>query len=260
MGFRRAVIDIVLKQAADKARLLTEVQRMNKELEAFAYTVSHDLRAPFRHVRGYAELLQMDKAGQLDEEGRYLLQKILSATAYAGDLVDTLLAFSRMNLTELATSLVDLREIVERSRDHVMTQNGHRSIEWRIAPLPTVQADPNLIQLALQNLLDNAVKYTARRSHAVIELSARETEHEWIISLKDNGAGFDMRYADKLFGVFQRLHTADQFTGLGIGLANVRRIVERHGGRTWAEGMPDAGATFYFTLPRNIPKYPAPHA
>ncbi|MET0262466.1 MAG: ATP-binding protein, partial [Rariglobus sp.] len=257
LGFRRAVIDIVLKQAAAKARLLTEVQRMNKELEAFAYTVSHDLRAPFRHVRGYAELLQMEKSEQLDDDGRYLLKKILKSTSYAGDLVDTLLAFSRMNLTPLSTQPVELVEVVDRARSHAMAQAGDRSIEWIIDPLPCVNADADLLLLAIQNLFENAVKYTSKRNHAVIEVSAEETNTEWVINVKDNGAGFDMKYADKLFGVFQRLHTSDQFTGLGIGLASVRRIVERHGGRVWAESILDQGSIFHFSLP-HIPPQPLP--
>jgi two-component system, chemotaxis family, sensor kinase Cph1 len=253
LGFRRAVIDIVLKQVAAKTRLLSEVQRMNKELEAFAYTVSHDLRAPFRHVRGYAEVLQMEKASQLDEEGRYLLGKILKSTAYAGDLVDTLLAFSRMNLTPLTTESVDLAELVERARIHAMIQAGERPIEWHIGPLPTVPADHKLLLLALQNLFENAVKYTGKRSHPVIEVAAYEEPGGHVVSVKDNGAGFNPAYADKLFGVFQRLHSSVEFPGLGIGLASVRRIIERHGGRVWAEGSPGAGATFFFSLPHEPP-------
>jgi two-component system, chemotaxis family, sensor kinase Cph1 len=253
LGFRRAVIDIVLKQVSVKTRLLAEVQRMNKELEAFAYTVSHDLRAPFRHVRGYAEVLQMEKASLLDEEGLYLLSKILKSTAYAGDLVDTLLSFSRMNLTPLTTEKVDLGPLVERARSHAMTHAGKRSIEWRVGPLPEVLADTNLLLLALQNLFENAVKYTGKREHAVIEVASREEPDRHVISVKDNGAGFNPAYNDKLFGVFQRLHSSVEFPGLGIGLASVRRIIERHGGRVWAEGAPGAGATFFFSLPHEPP-------
>ncbi|CAM2781005.1 ATP-binding protein [Rariglobus hedericola] len=260
MIFRSAVVDIVLKQAAAKSHLLTEVQRMNKELEAFAYTVSHDLRAPFRHVRGYAELLQMDKSELLDDEGRFLLQKILKSTAYAGNLVDTLLSFSRMNLTPLNTEPVDLNDLVETARSHAMINAEARSIDWHIAPLPRVNGDANLLLLALQNLFENAVKYTSKRNHAVIEVSAVETNHECIVTIKDNGAGFDMKYADKLFGVFQRLHTSDQFTGLGIGLASVRRIIERHGGRVWAESRQDEYAVFHLSLPVISSKTSSHHA
>ncbi|WP_438480065.1 ATP-binding protein [Oleiharenicola lentus] len=253
MGFRRAVIDVVLKKAAEKAILLTELQRMNRELEAFSYTVSHDLRAPFRHVRGYAELLQMEKGNQLDEEGRQFLAKILSAADYAGTLVDTMLTFSQMSMTGLKHQPVNLDAVVARARTHGEMQAKGRQIEWRVSTLPEVIGDAGLLQVVFQNLLDNAVKYTGKREQAVITISSEEKPEEWVVSIADNGAGFDMAYANKLFGIFQRLHSNEQFSGLGIGLATVRRIIERHGGRIWASSELGAGATFSFSIPKTPP-------
>lgn len=248
-GFRRAVIDQVLQVTAEKALMTAELQRMNRELEAFSYTVSHDLRAPFRHVHGFAELLQLEKGEQLDEEGRHYLVRILSAARHAGQLVDTILAFSRMNLSSLNTEDVDLLRVATSEAAKLDALYPSREITWQIDPLPTLPGDSKLLQVALQHLLDNAVKYTARRADGCIRVRSEKSDKAWIISVEDNGVGFDMTYAEKLFGIFQRLHSSEDYPGLGIGLASVKRIIERHGGRVWAKGEIDHGATFYFSLP-----------
>lgn len=247
---RNAIIGIVLLRAERLAALSRELQQTNKELEAFSYTVSHDLRAPFRHIRGYAELLSYDKAQMLDDEGREFLAKILDASNYAGTLVDNMLTFSQMGRSSLRWENVPLSDVVAGVRGTLKDLVANRDIEWRIGRLPHVWADPVLLRVAVQNLIENAVKYSRERPLAIIEISAKETGAEHIIYVKDNGVGFDMKYADKLFGVFQRLHAVERFEGTGIGLASVRRIIGRHGGRTWAESVLGEGATFFFSLPK----------
>ena len=226
-----------------------ELEATNQELEAFSYSVSHDLRAPLRHIMGFASILQERSGAALDERGRRHLATITAAAGRMGHLIDDLLAFSRIGRTSLSPRDVDLGRAVEQARLEIAPDTVDRDIEWRIHDLPCVRADPALLGPVLTNLLSNAVKYSGQRPTARIEIGAdiRETEAE--IFVRDNGVGFDMRYAGKLFGVFQRLHGTDEFEGTGIGLANVRRIVSRHGGRTWAEGEPGRGATFYFSLP-----------
>jgi PAS domain S-box-containing protein len=230
-----------------------ELEEANKELESFSYSVSHDLRAPLRHITGFAQLLERRAKGSLDEVSLGHLKTISDAAKEGGRLVDDLLAFSRMSRKEMKKVPVDLAALVEEERRELAPEIGDRSIAWTVGALPEVTADPSLLRLALKNLLSNAVKYTRPRSPAKIEVGARiegDEVHAWV---RDNGVGFDMRYVDKLFGVFQRLHTAEQFEGTGIGLANVRRIVSRHGGRVWAEGKLDEGATFHFALPVQKP-------
>ncbi len=227
-----------------------EMEAANRELEAFCYSVSHDLRAPLRHISGFVDLLQRNAADALDEKGRRWLGLVAEASRDMAQLIDDLLVFSRMGRTEMLRTDCDLRAIVEEIVDDVMHETAGRAIEWDIPPLPTVRGDPAMLRLALQNLIGNAVKYTRPRDPARIEIACTETADEWIISTRDNGVGFDMRYADKLFGVFQRLHSSKEYEGTGIGLANVQRIVHRHGGRVWAESAIDAGATFYISLPR----------
>ena len=226
-----------------------QLQEANRELEAFSYSVSHDLRAPFRHISGFSDLLLRHLASS-DETTRHYVRTIAESAAYAGTLVDNLLAFSRMARSHIRWMAVDLSLMIKEVVRDVMRDAEGRTIEWHIADLPIVYADGAMIKLAMRNLLANAVKYTRHRKDAVIEVGLKEHEREWEFWVKDNGVGFDPKYAGKLFGVFQRLHRMDEFEGTGIGLASVRRIVQRHGGRVWAEAVLDQGATFYFTLPK----------
>lgn len=225
----------------------------NKELEAFAYSVSHDLRAPLRHIDGFVGLLRKSLGEGLSERSRSQLEVISSSARQMGILIDDLLTFSRMGRTEVAKVSFDLGTVVRRVIDELGPDLAGREVEWRVGPLPSLHADPALIRLVLQNLLGNAVKFTRGRRPALIEIQAEESPAEVRITVRDNGVGFDMQYAGKLFGVFQRLHRQDEFEGTGIGLANVARIIQKHGGRVFAEGAPDRGATFTFTLPREAP-------
>ncbi|MBB4864093.1 light-regulated signal transduction histidine kinase (bacteriophytochrome) [Pseudomonas nitritireducens] len=247
---RTSVLGIVLRKAEELAQLAGELRRSNKELEAFSYSVSHDLRAPLRHIAGYAELLTEIEGEALTERGRRFLQHIEEAARFAGTLVDNLLSFSQMGRSALRLSDVDLNALVETIRVEMEPDYAGREIVWEIETLPKLVGDPAFINLALRNLIANAIKYTRGREPARIEIGARQSASETEIFIRDNGVGFDMAYAGKLFGVFQRLHRMEEFEGTGIGLASVRRIIERHDGRVWAEGRIDQGATFHFALPR----------
>ncbi|QEG28726.1 Phytochrome-like protein cph1 [Gemmata obscuriglobus] len=246
---RNAVLGIVLRKAEEMAALNVELQRSNRELEAFSYSVSHDLRAPLRHIVGYAELLKEVARDKLAAGELKYCDTIIESSEYAGKLVDNLLAYSRMGRATLDRTTVDLNVLVREVRAEVMATAPGRQVRWEVGPLPTVEGDLMMLRLAVQNLLSNAVKYTKPRREAVIEIGCQTDAGAHTLHVRDNGVGFDMRYRDKLFGVFQRLHRWEDFEGTGIGLANVRRIVERHGGRAWAEGEVDRGATFYLTLP-----------
>lgn len=252
MELRTAVLGIVLRKAEELAQLAGELRRSNKELEAFSYSVSHDLRAPLRHIAGYTELLGEIEGQGLSERGKRFLQHIGEAAHFAGSLVDNLLNFSQMGRSALRLSDVDLNALVEAIRSELAPDYEGRAIVWDIAPLPKVIGDPAFINMALHNLIANAIKYTRGRTPARIEISAVQHPDETEVCIRDNGVGFDMAYANKLFGVFQRLHRMEDFEGTGIGLASVRRIIERHDGRVWATGQVDQGASFHFTLPRNI--------
>ena len=246
---RNAVVGIVLRKAEEMAALNVELQRSNRELEAFSYSVSHDLRAPLRHIVGYAELLKDVAKDKLAKSELKHADTIIESSIYAGKLVDNLLAYSRMGRAALDHSTIDTGALVTEVRADVMSEFPGRRVRWEVGPLPTVAGDLVMLRLAVRNLLANAVKYTKTREEAVVEIGATTGADAHTFHVRDNGVGFDMRYRDKLFGVFQRLHRWEDFEGTGIGLANVRRIIERHGGRTWADGEVNRGATFYFTLP-----------
>ena len=251
--FRTALLGIALERAEQMAELAEELGRANKELEAFSYSVSHDLRAPLRHIVGYSDLL-LEAAGNdsLDKRQRFL-KNIKDSARLAGKLVDDLLSFSQMGRAALRPVTVRMGDMVRACLDKLAIDTRGRDIAWEIDALPTLQADPNFLQLALFNLMSNAVKFTGQQQRqARIHISASETDSEWIMAIADNGAGFNMDYVHKLFGVFQRLHRLEEFPGTGIGLANVRRIVERHGGRVWAQSAPGQGATFYFSIPKEL--------
>ena len=232
---------------------VAQISETNRELEAFSYSVSHDLRAPLRHIAGFTEKLRTHLGENADEQTRHYSEVVMNASRRMSSLIEDLLTYSRLGRHAMRLQSVDMQALVDEVR-MALTSNldDDRRIDWRIAPLPVVVADENMMRLVWQNLLDNAIKYSAVREEAVIEVGMSEpSPTEWTFWVKDNGVGFNMAYTDKLFGVFQRLHKASQFAGTGIGLASVRRIVGRHGGRTWAEGVPDQGSQFFFSLPRH---------
>ena len=227
-----------------------QLREANHELESFSYSVSHDLRAPLRHILGFSQLMEKSSKGTLDPKTQGYLKTIADAAERGGKLVDDLLAFSRMGRSDMRRADIDLARMIADVRTELAPEQEGRKVTWNVGTLPTVQGDPSLLRLVMKNLLSNALKYSRPRAEAVIEIGGRERLHDVEIWVKDNGVGFDMRYVDKLFGVFQRLHTTEQFDGTGIGLALVRRIVVRHGGTTSAQGKVDDGATLTFTLPR----------
>lgn len=226
-----------------------QLEAANSDLEAFCYSVSHDLRAPLRHIDGYVELLVSRCRADLSDKGLHYLDAISASARQMGVLIDDLLQFSRTGRTEMRREKMDMNQALKEALTTLRANSSERSIEWVIEALPSVLGDHALLRQVWANLLDNAVKYTRTRGVGRIEVSAREEKGEIIFSVADNGVGFDMQYVGKLFGVFQRLHSMEEFEGTGIGLATVQRIINRHGGRIWAEAELNRGATFYFTLP-----------
>jgi light-regulated signal transduction histidine kinase (bacteriophytochrome) len=248
-SFRGAIQDVVLRRAEERAELTGQLEAINRELESFSYSISHDLRAPFRHIVGYAELLS-ERERDLDKTSKHYLHSITEAAISAGRLVDDLLNFSQLGRVSLSCGKVDLGKLVAEVRRTLEPDLAGRNVDWRIGPLPQAFGDSAMLRQVFQNLLGNAVKYTAPRERAVIEIRGEELGDAVRFTVSDNGVGFDMTYVGKLFGVFQRLHRTEDFEGTGIGLALVKRIVDRHGGTIEAHGVVDQGASFTITLPK----------
>jgi PAS domain S-box-containing protein len=241
----------VKERTAELGKTNTDLQSVNKELEAFAYSVSHDLRAPVRHIAGFTELLQKHSAAVLDDKSRHHINMILDSARRMGTLVDDLLAFSRIGRAATQKTTIHLDQLIEDVVGEIAPDTQGRNIVWRIGSLPICYGDVSMLRLVFVNLVSNAVKFTRTREDAEIQIdSLNHKPDEIVVFVKDNGVGFDMKYSDKLFGVFQRLHSQEAFEGTGIGLATVQRIVHRHGGRVWGEGSIDNGATFCVALPK----------
>ena len=245
--------DTALQAARDELELrvvrrTAQLEAVNRELESFTYSVAHDLRAPLRHIQGFADALIEDCAERLDAAARGYLNRIVESTRRMDQLINDLLGLAHVGRQELSIQPVDLNALVQDVVRDMAHETGGRNIEWRLGSLPVVECDPGLIKLVYYNLLSNAVKYTRPRDPAVIEVGETTVDGERTLFIRDNGVGFNMKYAHKLFGVFERLHRREDFEGTGVGLATVQRIIHKHGGRIRAEAEIDKGATFYFTL------------
>ncbi|MFZ0738488.1 MAG: PAS domain S-box protein [Candidatus Acidiferrales bacterium] len=225
-----------------------ELAAVNKELEAFSYSVSHDLRAPLRHIDGFSRILLEEHAARLDSDGQRYLKKVVDGTAQMGRLVEDLLNLARVGRSGIKRQTTDIGELVRDVVTNLSSELNDREISWQLGPMPAAECDPGLMKVAFTNLLTNALKFTRRREETKIEVGVQANGDETCLFVRDNGVGFDPKYADKLFGVFQRLHSQEEFEGTGIGLATVQRIIQKHGGRIWAEAKPGEGATFRFTL------------
>jgi light-regulated signal transduction histidine kinase (bacteriophytochrome) len=248
---QRELMSVNVKLEQKVKERTAELHAANKELEAFSYTVAHDLRGPLQQLSGFAELLRGRMARSLDAEGVQYLDFIKQSAWRMNGLIDALLDFSRAERADLLKSLVSVEELVNEVRQELLHRTEGREVVWRLGSLPEVYADRSMLRVAIMNLLSNAIKFTRGRTPAEIEIGSKIEENDVVVFVRDNGAGFDMKQADKLFGVFQRLHNYE-FEGTGIGLASVQRIIHRHGGRTWAEGGIGTGATFWFSLPRAV--------
>jgi signal transduction histidine kinase len=246
--------DTALQSARDELELrvvrrTAQLEVVNRELESFTYSVAHDLRAPLRHIQGFADALTEECSGQLDETARGFLARIIDSTRRMDQLINDLLGLAQVGRQEVRVRVTELKPLVEDVVRDLNLESRGRNIQWKIGELPVIECDPGLIKLVFQNLLSNAVKYSRPRNPAVIEVGQTTVEGEQIIYVRDNGTGFNMKYAHKLFGVFERLHRREDFEGTGVGLATVQRIVHKHGGRIWAEAAVDQGATFFLALP-----------
>ena len=236
-------LNMVLEQRND------DLSAANEDLEAFGHSVSHDLRMPLRHIQAYISMVSTSAAGKLDEQELRRLESARQSAQRMSQLIDDLLAFSRVGRAPLSSVMIDMTDLVKETLGELQPETQGRTIEWDLRSLPRARGDRSLLHQVWINLLSNAIKYTRTRERARIEVAGVDQDKELVFWVKDNGVGFDMEYANKLFGVFQRLHTTQEFEGTGVGLANVRRIVQRHGGRTWAEAQRDRGATIFFSLP-----------
>jgi light-regulated signal transduction histidine kinase (bacteriophytochrome) len=256
-GFAKVTRDITESKRVEEAtrqlnvdleRRGAELEATNKELEAFTYSVSHDLRAPLRHIDGFSKMLMEAHSAGLTDEGREFLTLIRDSTREMGQLVDDLLNLARVGRTELTLQVTGLSSVVDEVVTDLKKANPARAIDWKVEQLPYVECDPGLMRQTFVNLLSNAVKFTRPRERAVIEVGSTKQDGEQVIFVRDNGVGFNMKNSTKLFGVFQRLHRQEDFEGTGVGLATVQRIIEKHHGHVWAEAKLDQGAVFYFTL------------
>jgi light-regulated signal transduction histidine kinase (bacteriophytochrome) len=243
-------VALVRRLEARNGRLEEALQAAGREIDSLTYAIAHDLRTPLMHIDGFAQLLQTSTGAVLDLESRDHLERIVAATRTMNEQLAALVEYSRVNSSKLAISEVDLEDLLSEALELVRPWTNGRNIQWQRTRLPSVRGDENLLRQVLVNLVSNAVKYTRPRDPAVIEIGTRgEQPGELLLFVRDNGVGFDLKYAGKLFTPFQRMHAADAFRGIGMGLAKVRRIIARHGGRVWAESQVGQGATFYFTLP-----------
>ena len=264
---RQLLLQQTLKEIAERIRAEEEITKLNKELknnvtqleaannelESFSYSVSHDLRAPLRHIIGYVELLQKNASQVLDSKSLHYLTTISESAKRMGILIDDLLTFSRIGRIEMQKTKFSLDQMVREVLGDLEHEMNGRRIKLEIKPLPDILGDRSLMKLVFLNMIANAIKFTSPLEEAMIEIGTdADNETETVVFVRDNGVGFDMKYADKLFGVFQRLHSSGQFEGTGIGLANVQRIIHRHGGKAWAEGSVNGGATFYVSIPKTI--------
>ncbi len=257
---REQILDLLISTFEDAVRQNRELRRreeelaaINKELEAFTYSVSHDLRAPVRQVNGFAKALLEEFASRLDPAGQHYLQRIQEGSQHLGRLIDDLLTLAQVGRRELHPEATALNSLVQDVVVELKPETAGRQIEWRLGRLPTVECDPGLMRVAFTNLLSNAIKFTRPRKRALIQVDQTTVDGEAAVFVRDNGVGFDMKYADQLFGAFQRLHRAEEFEGTGVGLATVQRVVHKHGGRVWAQAQVDQGATFYFTVKAREP-------
>lgn len=259
-SFRRLLREIRQRKRADNAlidanlslvRHAGELETSNKELESFSYSISHDLRIPLRAISGYARMLEEDYIDKIDSEGQRLLTVIRDNSKRMGDLIDDLLTFSKLGRKPITATEVDMQGLVDTALAEIQRRGGYAHTEVALDALPPAWGDRSLLQQVWINLISNAFKYSGNNPNPVIRITGKSDGTETVYAISDNGAGFDMQYYSKLFGVFQRLHSADEFPGTGVGLAIVQRIVTRHGGRVWAEGKINAGATFRFVLPSN---------
>lgn len=242
-------VAILFNDISERRQTEEQLRIINKELESFSYSVSHDLRAPLRAIGGYSKILGEDYNEKLDSEGKQILQNIIYNARKMGTLIDDLLAFSRLGRKELIKTDVDLNKVAKEVVQELSKQTPHNA-RINVSELPLIKGDYHLLQQVLFNLISNAVKYSSKAKSPAVDISAKEADSRVVISIKDNGAGFDMKYADKLFGVFQRLHSQQEFEGTGVGLAIVERIITKHEGKVWAEGKINEGAVFHFSMPK----------
>jgi PAS domain S-box-containing protein len=249
-GFIKVTRDLTERRGAERRAIADgqALKAVNAELESFTYSVSHDLRAPIRQIQGFSRILAEHLGERADAETAHLLRRIDEGSQQMGRLVDDLLHLAQIGQQEAKARQTALGSLVHEVVTNIRAEVADRDIEWRIGELPVVECDPGLMRVVFTNLLSNAVKYTRPREKAVIEIGQTIGDAQWVIYVRDNGVGFDMKYSDKLFGVFQRLHRVDEFEGAGVGLATVQRIIRKHRGSIWADAAPDRGATFFFTL------------